>query len=172
LWQPELVGRRIEAAPLAPGFLLVLPRPEGVADGHADQLAEAGVAALVSLLPREEALALGLDPQALARACARRGIRFALAPIEDFGLPDRAFEQRWRRLGGELRGLIRESRGVALHCRAGLGRSGTIAARLLIELGLDPEAAIARVRAARPGAIETAAQEDHVRWLARSRPEG
>ena len=44
----------------------------------------------------------------------------------------------------------------------GLGRSGMIAARLLVELGEEPRAAIQRVRQVRPGAIETAAQEDYV----------
>ena len=49
-----------------------------------------------------------------------------------------------------------------IHCRAGLGRSGMIAARLLVERGMAPEQAIIEVRAARPGAIETEAQE---RWI-------
>jgi ADP-ribosyl-[dinitrogen reductase] hydrolase len=44
----------------------------------------------------------------------------------------------------------------------GLGRSGMIAARLLVELGEEPRAAIQRVRAVRRGAIETAAQEAYV----------
>jgi ADP-ribosyl-[dinitrogen reductase] hydrolase len=38
-----------------------------------------------------------------------------------------------------------------------------IAARLMVELGADPDAAIAAVRQARPGAIETRAQVEHVR---------
>jgi ADP-ribosyl-[dinitrogen reductase] hydrolase len=45
-----------------------------------------------------------------------------------------------------------------------------IAARLLVELGIEPEEAITRVRAARPGAIETAAQAANVAQQ-RARPE-
>ena len=37
-----------------------------------------------------------------------------------------------------------------------------IAARLLVELGMDPAEAIARVRAVRPGAIETPEQKRFV----------
>jgi hypothetical protein len=37
-----------------------------------------------------------------------------------------------------------------------------VSARLLVESGVEPEIAIWRVRAVRPGAIETSAQE---RWV-------
>lgn len=52
-----------------------------------------------------------------------------------------------------------------IHCLGGLGRSGTIAARLLVELGVVPDEAINIVRKARPGAIENNAQETHVRSI-------
>jgi protein-tyrosine phosphatase len=45
-----------------------------------------------------------------------------------------------------------------VHCAAGLGRTGTFAAALLRSLGIAPDAAIALVRATRPGAIETPEQ--------------
>ena len=48
---------------------------------------------------------------------------------------------------------------TTFHCRGGLGRAGMISARLLVESGVEPEVAIAKVRAARPGAIETREQE-------------
>ena len=52
---------------------------------------------------------------------------------------------------------------MVIQCRGGLGRAGTIAARLLVELGMRPDAAVRRVRDARgPGAVETPAQEAHV----------
>jgi ADP-ribosyl-[dinitrogen reductase] hydrolase len=51
---------------------------------------------------------------------------------------------------------------VLVHCKGGLGRAGTIAARLLVELGEKPENAIAQVRLVRIMAIETGVQEDHV----------
>ena len=58
--------------------------------------------------------------------------------------------------------LLRSGRDVLVHCRGGLGRAGTIAARLLIELGMEPATAIRQVRAVRPGAIETLEQEKYV----------
>ena len=51
---------------------------------------------------------------------------------------------------------------MAVHCAAGLGRTGTLAAQLLVLQGVAPDEAILRVRQARPGTIETPAQEQAV----------
>ena len=67
--------------------------------------------------------------------------------------------------GAELRAILRAGFNVLVHCKGGLGRAGTIASRLLIELGIDPHAAVAAVRAPRLGAIETPAQFAYVRSL-------
>ena len=48
--------------------------------------------------------------------------------------------------------------GVAVHCTAGLGRTGVILACYCIEKGLSPQNAIARVRRLRPGSVETEEQ--------------
>jgi ADP-ribosyl-[dinitrogen reductase] hydrolase len=84
-------------------------------------------------------------------------------PIPDVSVPDAAFEARWLAAGAALRGVIRCGGRVLFHCKGGLGRSGMMAARVLVELGWDPEAAIHAVRTVRPGAIETRAQEQVVR---------
>lgn len=64
--------------------------------------------------------------------------------------------------GAGLLALLRGGCDALVHCRGGLGRAGTIAALLLAELGMDPQAAVAAVRAVRTGAIQTSEQEDFV----------
>lgn len=86
-------------------------------------------------------------------------------PIADVSIPGRDFEIAWAEVGEGIRARLRDGFNVVVHCKGGLGRAGTVAARLLVELGQDPDVAIAAVRAARPGAIETGGQAGYVRSL-------
>ena len=80
-------------------------------------------------------------------------------PIIDYGVPGPAFEAAWPALSTDLHQLIDDGKRVLIHCHGGIGRSGLISARLLVDRGLSPAAAVAAVRSVRPGAIETAEQE-------------
>jgi ADP-ribosyl-[dinitrogen reductase] hydrolase len=84
-------------------------------------------------------------------------------------IPDERFEEQWDVAGEELRSILRRRLDVLVHCRGGLGRAGTIAARLLVELGMEPIKAIASVRAVRPGAIETTEQEKFILGISTAR---
>jgi ADP-ribosyl-[dinitrogen reductase] hydrolase len=119
-----------------------------------------GAAAIVTLLEPNELVLLRVEH--LGEEVRRRGILWFHLPIADVSTPDEAFERQWVSAGATLRGLLRSGRDVLVHCRGGLGRAGTIGARLLIELGMEPAIAIRRVRAVRPGAIETGEQMKYV----------
>jgi atypical dual specificity phosphatase len=60
--------------------------------------------------------------------------------------------------------------GVAVHCAAGRGRTGTVLAAYFVRKGLSAEAAIQQVRQLRPGSIETPEQEQAVREWAKLSP--
>jgi ADP-ribosyl-[dinitrogen reductase] hydrolase len=99
----------------------------------------------------------------------RRNMLWFHLPIVDVSIPNAQFNEKWDTAGEELRSILRSGSDVLVHCRGGLGRAGMIAARLLIELGMEPATAIGRVRAVRPGAIQTDEQERFVRGISAAR---
>ncbi|MFM2056138.1 MAG: hypothetical protein RLY71_523 [Pseudomonadota bacterium] len=103
-----------------------------------------------------------LSVAALGPQVRASGIAWHHMPIVDVQPPDYRFETRWRRSGPALLACLRHGGRVVVHCRGGLGRAGTVAARMLIELDTPAREAVARVRQARPGAIETSEQLDYV----------
>jgi thiazole synthase len=57
------------------------------------------------------------------------------APIPDGWPPGPDFEDAWATVGEAVRDRLRLGFDVLVHCRGGLGRAGTVAARLLVEDG-------------------------------------
>ena len=94
-----------------------------------------------------------------------QGLDWYHLPIRDVSVPSTAFEAQWAEAGETLRTRLLGGQSIVVHCRGGMGRTGIVAARLLIELGEKPRMALQRVRAARPGAVETAEQERYVLQL-------
>lgn len=88
----------------------------------------------------------------------RLGMIWVHLPIHDYSVPSPAFEKNWLIYGKYIRARLRNGDNIVIHCKGGLGRAGMMAARLLAELGVDPERAIRHVRMAREGAIETPGQ--------------
>lgn len=103
-----------------------------------------------------------LDVRRLPEAVERRGMKWVHLPIRDVSVPDAKFEAAWAAAGLELRDCLQRGGSILVHCRGGLGRTGTITARLLVELGMDAQDAIDAVRRVRPGAIETREQTLYV----------
>lgn len=120
-----------------------------------------GADALVSLLEGREFDRLGVAtfPQAILAT----NLAWHHIPIPDMQVPGSAAMAAWARSGPVILDTLRDGGRIALHCAAGLGRTGTVAAKILVSLGVPPDEAIARVRQARPGTIETAGQEAFVR---------
>ncbi|GJE75510.1 ADP-ribosylglycohydrolase family protein [Methylorubrum suomiense] len=126
-------------------------------------ISEWGATTLVALIEDHEIEALQV--RGLEAECQLQGIDWLHLPIRDVAIPSDEFEAAWVTVGEGLRSRLRNGFNVLVHCKGGLGRAGTIAARLLVELGVDSEVAIQRVREARPGAIETVEQERHVHGI-------
>ncbi len=90
-------------------------------------------------------------------------IRHIKLPIKDYSVPDAAWEESWKIYGQLIRSALMRGERVCIHCMGGLGRTGMIAAMLLVEFGSKPDDAIKTIRSARPSTIETAEQENFIR---------
>jgi protein-tyrosine phosphatase len=143
---------------LGPG-LVTGPAPGGYAGAglQADlqHLADRGFRHLVCLI--EDAEFAHLDgepsPESFLSRCRDAGLTPLRRPIEDFAAPTLADVVRVAALVGAARSP------VYVHCMAGLGRAGTIAAALLVREGMPAPDAMALVRWSRPGSIQSEAQE-------------
>ena len=127
-----------------------------------DAIRDWGAAAVVTLITDEEMESLRV--QGLGQGVRGRQMEWWHLPIPDGHAPGEDFEARWVEASAAIRSHLRSGRDVLVHCKGGLGRAGTIAARLMVELGTQPEDAIRLVRESRSrDAIETRSQEAHVR---------
>lgn len=92
---------------------------------------------------------------------AAAGVDWLHCPVADYGVPDAG----WDAVGAVALGSLATGQRVLVHCMGGCGRSGAAVLRLMVDAGEAPEAALARLRAVRPCAVETGAQ---YAWAART----
>jgi atypical dual specificity phosphatase len=85
-------------------------------------------------------------------------------PVEDMEAPTQ--DQLGRCVSAILR-ANEKGMGVAVHCEAGMGRTGTVLAAYFVAKGMTAAEAIARVRLLRPGSVETDEQVEAVELFAR-----
>lgn len=125
-----------------------------------DAIEHWGATAVISLIADRETNFLQVG--GLRDAVEERHMEWWHLPIPDVNPPGPDFERDWKIAGEAIRDRLRMGFDVLVHCRGGLGRAGTVAARLLVELGESPDSAVRRVRAARRHAIETEDQKRHI----------
>jgi protein-tyrosine phosphatase len=144
-----------------PGKLALAARPRG-GDWLGDEMANwkrDGLNAVLSLLTPEEERDLDLRTE--ATEARKQGLEFFSFPIPDRQVP-RSEEQLAETLD-KVTGMLSAGKNVVLHCRQGIGRSGLVAACLLIRNGMSPGAAVEAVTAARGITVpETAEQRN---WI-------
>lgn len=151
----------IAAVPVAGGVLALGPMP-GRGGAYAADLADLrafGPALVLSMTPLAELAGKGAG--GLPADLEDAGIGWRHLPVTDFGTPDATVSAAWPALAAEVLAVLQGGGRVFVHCMGGCGRSGMAVLRLMVEAGEAPEAALHRLRAVRPCAVETEAQ---FRW--------
>ncbi len=119
---------------IEPHRLALMARPRGGEDLRSEVVAwqAAGIGLVVSLLEPSEVRELELGGE--AQLCEEHQVEFRSFPIRDRGTPESTRELL--ALLAELEHQLRAGKAVAIHCRAGIGRTGLVAGSLVHRLGV------------------------------------
>ncbi len=154
-------------AGIAPCRLALMPRPRG-GDWLRDEVGawrNVGIKSVVSLLEAREIH--DLDLRAEPDLCVEHGIQFRSFPIPDRGTP--ASAQGLCAMLAQLHAELLQGHAVAIHCRAGIGRTGLVAGCMLHLLQVPYEDIFHLLSRSRGLAVpDTAAQADWVEKFART----
>ena len=143
------------------GFLAVMAKPvpgERIGDEFSG-LFNAGLRQVVSLLEDHEAYELGLADE--NKLCQKHGLSFVSYPIPDHGLPPTV--DGFRELTKAIYHASAGGRSTVVHCRAGIGRTGLVAAGVLLHAAFGVEEAFDRISKRR--GVEVPDTQEQREWL-------
>lgn len=140
---------------LRKGELAGTPRPGLLIDLNYDlsALQRVGVTVLVSLTTTP------IDPDALSEY----GIKGIAFPIKDMGVPS---IESAKKLCAQVNELIEQGEAVAIHCKAGMGRTGTMLVAQMIWEGETVLDALETARKIEPRWVQSDAQVDFLKEFA------
>lgn len=138
--------------------IMAAPKPGAPLDEVMLGWKSEGVDVIVSLVEGAEIPGLAEAEQAL---CDELNIEFVWVPIRDKTVPPSA--DAIAVVARQLAQDVAVGRSVAIHCRAGIGRSTTLAACVLICLGRDGATALDMIAEAR--GIEVPETEEQRQWI-------
>jgi protein tyrosine phosphatase len=155
IYKIELIGS---------GSLSVMAKPvsgEWIEDEFSG-IARWGIDRIVSLLEVNESFEVGLGQE--RQITEKYEMEFVHYPIPDRGLPNSvqdylAFTKRlYQEAAGGLNTVV--------HCRAGIGRTGIVAAGVLLHCGFEPQDAIEHISKQRGVAVPDT--QEQIDWVVRS----
>ena len=124
------------------------------------QLKQQGVSMLLTLMFDKEMVENNVIK--IPQLCRTLQIQWLQLPIIDDEAPSRAFESQWERHKPIILNELKNKGVVAVHCKGGTGRTGTVIALLLLELGWSASEIIKEVQSVRPKALRIKKQLDYL----------
>ncbi|WP_298064926.1 cyclin-dependent kinase inhibitor 3 family protein [uncultured Acinetobacter sp.] len=150
------------------GHLIFTPCPSTQGTTMEDALKtlhNAGTTALITLMPDAELAQNGVS--SLPADCQTQGLEWFHLPVADESVPQNDFEERWAKHLPRILSLLDANSTIAIHCKGGSGRTGLIAARILMARGVPFQTAIELIQTLRPRAIRHPA---HLAYLQKFTP--
>ena len=137
---------------IVPDALAAMSRPRSLRRAL-ESLKDHGISVIVSLTKSR------LEPALVEEF----GFEYHHLPLEDFTAP--TYDMILRFIG-IVNNARKTGESTVVHCMAGLGRSGTMAACYLVSIGYSSREALDKIRALRPGSVETVEQEEAIHEFA------
>lgn len=152
IYQVELIGS---------GSLSVMAKPvsgEWIEDEFSG-IAQTGINRIISLLEEHESYEVGLSQE--SRLTEKNDMEFISYPIPDRGLPTSVseFATFTKRLYHEAAGGLN----TVIHCRAGIGRTGIVAAGVLLHCGFEPKEAFSLISEKR--GVSVPDTQEQIDWV-------
>mgnify|MGYP000001583388 FL=1 len=123
-------------------------------------LQAAGADAVVTMMPDAELSEFKAD--SLPAECAALGLAWFQLPVEDDCAPEAPFAAAFANHKTALLARLAAGQTLAIHCRGGSGRTGLMAAILLLESGYAPARVKTLVQGLRPKALTLAPHVDYL----------
>jgi protein-tyrosine phosphatase len=128
--------------------------------GDVQIIKDLNIKCLISLMEKDELNHFGAKN--LFKELDQNKIKWIHFEIKNFGIPTLNQDDELNSHIKTINQRILNGENVYIHCMAGLGRTGMLAALILIKLGLQIKQSIQIIINTRPGSIETEAQENFV----------
>ncbi|MCJ8314636.1 MAG: dual specificity protein phosphatase family protein [Saccharospirillaceae bacterium] len=145
------------------GRLLLTPCPglKGIELVDAlKQFKKSGVTAILTLMLESEIYENNLNN--IEVLCEENDMQWFNLPIVDEGVPHDEFDLLWDKYKKEIHAILDDNESIVIHCKGGSGRTGLVAAKILLERGADFDQTIKQIKTIRPSAFSHAVQVEYM----------
>ena len=121
---------------------------------------DAGAQAVITMMTMPELIES--QAEQLSALCAELGMDWYQLPVEDGCAPEEPFAQAFAIHKSTLLNLITSGATIVIHCHGGSGRTGLMAAILMLESGYDAREIKAKIQQLRPKSLTSLVQVNYL----------